>query len=111
MVELAALEMLCTGNRTVGSNPTLSATQRLISDLRSSYVEASRATRFVCRTEASHESGLWSGERYIESLVYVAPFSSHKWMTDEEKAAGWRGIQLLLDGGLPTPLDQGTVSP
>ncbi|MDT5293729.1 MAG: hypothetical protein QOJ76_609, partial [Acidobacteriota bacterium] len=25
MVELAALEMLCTGNRTVGSNPTLSA--------------------------------------------------------------------------------------
>src|SRR4051812_8916886 len=27
VVELAALEMLCTGNRTVGSNPTLSATQ------------------------------------------------------------------------------------
>ena len=25
VVELAALEMLCTGNRTVGSNPTLSA--------------------------------------------------------------------------------------
>ena len=25
MAELAALEMLCTGNRTVGSNPTLSA--------------------------------------------------------------------------------------
>src|ERR1043165_3305375 len=27
VAELAALEMLCTGNRTVGSNPTLSATQ------------------------------------------------------------------------------------
>ena len=26
MVECAALEMRCTGNRTVGSNPTLSAT-------------------------------------------------------------------------------------
>ena len=26
VAELAALEMLCTGNRTVGSNPTLSAT-------------------------------------------------------------------------------------
>ena len=25
VVELAALEMLCAGNRTVGSNPTLSA--------------------------------------------------------------------------------------
>jgi hypothetical protein len=25
VVDLAALEMLCTGNRTVGSNPTLSA--------------------------------------------------------------------------------------
>jgi hypothetical protein len=25
VAELAALEMLCTGNRTVGSNPTLSA--------------------------------------------------------------------------------------
>ena len=29
MVELAALEMLCTGNRTVGSNPTLSASRRV----------------------------------------------------------------------------------
>ena len=28
MAELAALEMLCTGNCTVGSNPTLSATRR-----------------------------------------------------------------------------------
>jgi hypothetical protein len=27
VVELAALELLCTGNRTVGSNPTLSARQ------------------------------------------------------------------------------------
>ena len=27
VVDLAALEMLCTGNRTVGSNPTLSATE------------------------------------------------------------------------------------
>ena len=27
VAELAALEMLCTGNRTVGSNPTLSATR------------------------------------------------------------------------------------
>ena len=30
VAELAALEMLCTGNRTVGSNPTLSATQLLV---------------------------------------------------------------------------------
>jgi hypothetical protein len=28
VAELAALEMLCTGNCTVGSNPTLSATRR-----------------------------------------------------------------------------------
>ena len=28
MAELAALEMLCTGNCTVGSNPTLSARKR-----------------------------------------------------------------------------------
>jgi hypothetical protein len=28
VAELAALEMLCTGNRTVGSNPTLSATEK-----------------------------------------------------------------------------------
>ncbi len=27
VVDLAALEMLCTGNRTVGSNPTLSASK------------------------------------------------------------------------------------
>ncbi len=32
MVELAALEMLCTGNRTVGSNPTLSAKEFRMSD-------------------------------------------------------------------------------
>ena len=32
MAELAALEMLCTGNCTVGSNPTLSATRLRISD-------------------------------------------------------------------------------
>ena len=30
VAELAALEMLCTGNRTVGSNPTLSATKRMM---------------------------------------------------------------------------------
>src|SRR5687768_17072739 len=30
VAELAALEMLCTGNRTVGSNPTLSASHILL---------------------------------------------------------------------------------
>ena len=34
MAELAALEMLCTGNCTVGSNPTLSAKRLRISDCR-----------------------------------------------------------------------------
>ena len=29
VAELAALEMLCTGNRTVGSNPTLSASKKI----------------------------------------------------------------------------------
>jgi hypothetical protein len=32
VAELAALEMLCTGNCTVGSNPTLSANRLRISD-------------------------------------------------------------------------------
>jgi hypothetical protein len=34
VVELAALEMLCMGNRTVGSNPTLSAIPLPIADCR-----------------------------------------------------------------------------
>ena len=32
VAELAALEMLCTGNCTVGSNPTLSAKQEMMKD-------------------------------------------------------------------------------
>ncbi|MGH9943169.1 MAG: mismatch-specific DNA-glycosylase [Pyrinomonadaceae bacterium] len=39
--------------------------------------------------------------RYGESLVFVAPFPSHKWMTDEEKARHYAEMRGLLAGRLP----------
>ena len=38
---------------------------------------------------------------FRESLVYVAPFPSHKWMTDEEKAEHYRPIRRLINKVLP----------
>lgn len=35
------------------------------------------------------------------SLLFVAPFPSHKWMTDAEKARHYSAIIRLLDGRLP----------
>jgi len=43
--------------------------------------------------------------RFRESLLFVAPFPSHKWITDAEKARYYRAIQRLLDGRLPTPAE------
>jgi G:T/U-mismatch repair DNA glycosylase len=43
--------------------------------------------------------------RFRESLLFVAPFPSHKWVTDAEKARHYRAIQRLLDGRLPTPAE------
>ena len=40
--------------------------------------------------------------RFRESLVFVAPFPSHKWMKDSEKAAHYRRIRPLIDGRLPS---------
>jgi TDG/mug DNA glycosylase family protein len=33
---------------------------------------------------------------YKDSLLFVAPFPSHKWMTDAEKAAHYRKLKRLL---------------
>ena len=35
------------------------------------------------------------------SLLFVAPFPSHKWLTDAEKAQHYRAIRPLLDRRLP----------
>ncbi len=43
--------------------------------------------------------------RYRESLVFVAPFPSHKWITDAEKSRHYRQIRLLLNGRLPTGVE------
>jgi double-stranded uracil-DNA glycosylase len=37
---------------------------------------------------------------FRRSLLYVAPFPSHKWMTDAEKARHYSGLRGLLDGSL-----------
>ena len=43
--------------------------------------------------------------RYAASLVFVAPFPSHKWMTDADKAGHYAGMRALLDGRLPTTVE------
>ncbi|MBA3713149.1 MAG: mismatch-specific DNA-glycosylase [Pyrinomonadaceae bacterium] len=43
--------------------------------------------------------------RWRESLLFVAPFPSHKWITDAEKARHYGEIRALLDGRLPTPAE------
>ncbi len=36
--------------------------------------------------------------RFQRSVLYVAPFPSHKWMTDAEKARHYGGLRPLLEG-------------
>lgn len=40
--------------------------------------------------------------RFRHSLLFVAPFPSHKWMTDAEKAGHYRKIRALVEGRLPS---------
>ena len=74
---------------------------------------AQLAPRVVCLTgkdvfrhfaglgrKVSVEYGL--AGRFGESLVFVAPFPSHKWMTDAEKAGHYRQIRALVEGRLPS---------
>jgi len=51
------------------------------------------------KRSAAVEYGL--AGHFAASLVFVAPFPSHKWMKDEEKARYYAGMLPLLDGQLP----------
>lgn len=51
------------------------------------FAELRRSVNVEYGSVGSHES----------SLLYVAPFPSHKWMTDAEKAGHYRPIRRLLN--------------
>jgi G:T/U-mismatch repair DNA glycosylase len=76
--------------------------------------------RVVCFTGKDvfrHFAGLKRGAhvdyglagRFRDSLVFVAPFPSHKWMTDAEKARHYRQIRALTKGRLPSRPESVTV--
>jgi len=46
---------------------------------------------------------------FRDSSLYVAPFPSHKWMTDEEKAAHYRPVSHLINKVLPERAETFTV--
>jgi len=47
--------------------------------------------------------------RFLTSLLYVAPFPSHKWMVDAEKARHYRPLLRLLGGSLRLESGNGKV--
>ena len=76
--------------------------------------------RVVCLTGKDvfrHFAGLRRGVdveydlagRFRDSLLFVAPFPSGKWMTDAEKAGHYREIRALVEGRLPSRAGRVTV--
>ncbi len=98
VVELAALEMLCTGNRTVGSNPTLSASTLPIADCQLPIAD--------CRLPIAHcplVSGLKTGQ------VFQLVIDNRQWaIGNRQSAVGNRHSTtynaLVSDFGLRTTL-------
>ena len=54
---------------------------------------------FAC-LKRSHSVEYGVAGSFAHSWLYVAPFPSHRWLTDAEKARHYKGLRPLLDGSL-----------
>ena len=87
MAELAALEMLCTGNRTVGSNPTLSASRLRIAECG---LRIKTPSRFLNPQSAIRIELTGSGRRAI-SLLQTPPGRERSNGSSQQMCRGFPG--------------------